>query len=59
METKTMSYQELLTEYRFALGIWTETKALYAPDSPELLQAAMNLEYLENAIASYRMPIAA
>jgi hypothetical protein len=59
MSAQNMSYQEILTEYRFALGIWTETKALYGPDGPELLQAAMRLEYLENALANRRMLVAA
>ena len=57
-----MTYNELLAEYRFALGIWTETKALYPLDGPEVFQAALHLETLENRLKERRplvLPVAA
>jgi hypothetical protein len=56
MIAKQVSYNELLSEYRYALGIWTETKALYAHDSPEVFHATLHLEELEKQLANQRRP---
>jgi len=46
-------YTELLNEYRLALGLWSETRALYSPDRPEVIAATRHLEALEQELASY------
>jgi hypothetical protein len=58
MTANATSYNELLAEYRFALGIWTETKVLYPPDGPELAQAVLRLDEIEARLRK-AMPIAA
>ena len=40
-------HMALLDEYRMALGLWSETRALYVPLSPEIDQARKHLEDLE------------
>ncbi len=56
MIAKQVSYNELLSEYRYALGIWTETKALYAHDGPEVFHAELQLEALEKELENHRRP---
>ncbi len=46
-------YTDLLNEYRLALGLWSETRALYSPDRPEVIAATRHLEALERELASY------
>ncbi len=46
-------YAELLNEYRLALGLWSETRALYSPDRPEVIAATRHLDSLEQDLASY------
>ena len=57
MTIKKVSYEELLSEYRYSLGIWTETKALYSSDGPEVFYAALALEALEKQLEKHRQPI--
>jgi hypothetical protein len=52
-------YEDLVREYRIALGLWSEACALYAPDGPELIAAAMHLEELETEMRKHRVPVAA
>ena len=56
MAAKTVTYQDLMAEYRFALSIWAETKALYSSDGVEVFQATLQLEMLENNLREYRIP---
>ena len=35
----TAKHMALLYEYRIALSLWTETRALYVPDAVEIAQA--------------------
>ena len=56
MIAKQVSYNNLLSEYRYALGIWTETKALYSHDGPEVFHATLQLEALEKQLQNYRRP---
>ena len=39
--------QKLLEEYRIALRMWSETKALYEIDSAEVSEATNNLDQLQ------------
>ena len=57
MVAKQESYNELLSEYRYALGIWTETKALYPADGVEVFQATLTLEELEKKLEKHRRPL--
>ena len=45
----------LLNEYRIALRLWTETRALYQLDSaPEVIEANRMVEELEHKLRDYR-----
>jgi hypothetical protein len=45
----------LLNEYRIALRLWTETRALYQQDSaPEVVEANLLVESLEHKLRDYR-----
>ena len=57
MIAKKVTYEEVLGEYRYALGIWTETKALYASDGPEVFQATLQLEELEKKLENFPRPV--
>ena len=63
MSAMEIAYTEFVTEYRFALGFWSETKALYPMNSREVFQATFDLEQLENKLIQYRLfrpiPVAA
>ena len=43
----TVQRQALLDEYRIAVRMWSETKALYPEESAEVAQATGNLIHLE------------
>jgi len=49
-------HMALLDEYRMALSLWSETRAFYAPDAPEILQATKHLEDLEHELVLCDMP---
>jgi hypothetical protein len=53
------SYTELLNEYRIALGLWSEARAVYSPDEPEVAAATSHLEALELELASFSQPAVA
>jgi len=55
MSAMEIAYTEFVTEYRFALGLWSETKALYPMNSREVFQATFDLEQLENKLIQYRL----
>jgi hypothetical protein len=40
-------HMALLDEYRMALSLWSETRALYLPEAMEIMQATKHLEDLE------------
>lgn len=45
----------LLNEYRIALRLWAETRALYQHDSaPEVIEANRMVEDLESRLRDYR-----
>lgn len=52
--TCKLVYAELLAEYRFVLGLWTEAKELYPPDSAEMFQVTWHLELLEFSLEQFR-----
>jgi hypothetical protein len=56
MNAKPVSYEQLLNEYRYSLGIWSETKALYSSDGPEVFHATLELEELEIKLRKHRQP---
>ena len=44
-------HMALLDEYRMALSLWSETRALYSPDAGEVVQATRHLEGLEHELS--------
>jgi len=44
-------HMALLDEYRMALSLWSETRALYLPEAAEIAQATKHLEDLEREIS--------
>ena len=43
-------HMALLDEYRMALGLWSETRALYSADTAEVQQVIQHLEELERTL---------
>ena len=58
MNAMEREYSELLNEYRVALGVWSDVRALYSPDKPEVAAATGHLESLEQQLASFSQPAA-
>jgi len=56
MNTMEREYTELLNEYRVALGVWSEARAIYSPDQPEVAAATNHLEALEQELAAFSRP---
>jgi hypothetical protein len=56
MNALEQEYTELLNEYRMALGLWTEVRALYSPDAPEVTAATSHLEALEQQLGTFSEP---
>jgi len=56
MNAMEQSYTELLNEYRIALGLWSEVRAHYSPDEPEVIAATSHLEGLERELAAFSQP---
>jgi hypothetical protein len=50
------AYSGLLNEYRVALGLWSEARAHYSPDEPEVAAATSHLEAIERELASFAQP---
>ena len=46
----------LLDEYRMALSLWSETRALYSADTMEVRQATKHLEALEEDLTLCDVP---
>ena len=49
----TQTHLELLNEYRIALGLWSEVRALYPLHEAEVAAATSHLEALEQELASF------
>ena len=47
----TLKHMALLDEYRMALSLWSETRALYAAEAAEIVQATKHLEDLEHELS--------
>jgi hypothetical protein len=56
MNAMERTYTELLSEYRIALGLWSEARAHYSPDEPEVAAATSHLEAIEQELASFSQP---
>jgi hypothetical protein len=56
MNALEREYTGLLDEYRMALGLWTEVRALYSPDAPEVIAATSHLEALEHQLGTLNQP---
>ena len=49
-------HMALLDEYRMALSLWSETRALYVPEAVEIVQATKHLEDLEQELVLCDQP---
>jgi hypothetical protein len=47
------THLELLSEYRIALALWSDVRALYPPHEAEVAAATSHLEALEEQLASF------
>ena len=47
IEGRSEEHNALLVEYRIALGIWSEARAIYPADSPEVERATEHLAIVE------------
>ena len=56
MNAMEQTYTELLNEYRMALGLWSEVRAHYSADEPEVVAATSHLETVEQELASFSQP---
>ena len=52
-------HMTLLDEYRMALSLWSETRALYSPEAAEIVQATKHLEDLEHELSQCDLPLVA
>jgi hypothetical protein len=50
-------HMALLDEYRMALSLWSETRALYSADAIEVRQAIQHLEALEEDLTLCDVPV--
>jgi hypothetical protein len=50
-------HMALLDEYRMALSLWSETRAVYTPEAAEVVEATRRLEELEQEL-SLCVPVA-
>jgi hypothetical protein len=53
----TTAHSALLDEYRTALQVWSEARALYAQDSPEVAEATRHIEDVERRLKDFRVSI--
>ena len=49
------THLELLNEYRIALALWSDVRALYPPQEAEVAAATRHLEALEQQLASFNV----
>jgi hypothetical protein len=59
MNANGQSQAELLKQYRIALSVWSDARAVYAPDGPEVGAAASHLEALERELIASRQGLLA
>ena len=60
MNANHQSQADLKEQYRIALSVWSDARALYAPDAPEVASATSHVEALEaELIASPEPALAA
>src|ERR1700722_12244148 len=52
-------HMALLDEYRMALSLWSETRALYSPEAAKIMQATKHLEDLEHELSLCDVPLVA
>jgi hypothetical protein len=52
-------HMALLDEYRMALSLWSETRALYSAEAAEIMQATKHLEDLEHELSLCDVPLVA
>lgn len=52
--TVSPKHQSLLDEYRTALRLWTEARALYPDSSPAVIAATSRLEEIEQDLREYQ-----
>jgi hypothetical protein len=52
-------HMALLDEYRMALSLWSETRALYSSEAAEIVQATKHLEDLEHELSLCDVPLVA
>ena len=50
-------HMALLDEYRMALSLWSETRALYTAEAAEVVQATKHLVDLEHEISLCEVPL--
>ena len=50
----TTAHSALLDEYRAALQVWSEARALYSQDSPEVAEATRHIEEVERRLKDFR-----
>ncbi len=55
----SLKHMALLDEYRMALSLWSETRALYSPGAAEIVQATKHLEDLEHELSLCDVPLVA
>ena len=53
MNAMERSYTELVNEYRMALGLWSEVRAHYSAEDPEVAAATGHLDALEQELESF------
>jgi hypothetical protein len=59
MNATKQSHEEVLDEYRIALGLWSEVRAIYPPEAPEVIAATQHVDALEQELASFWQPAVA
>ena len=52
-------HMPLLDEYRMALSLWSEPRALYSAEAAEIMQATKHLEDLEHELSLCDVPLVA
>jgi hypothetical protein len=59
MNATDQAHAKLLNAYRMALSVWSEARALYSPDDPEVVAANEHLDALEEELTLKRPAVLA